>query len=235
METQLSPAAPIGSSKRMQACLRELASFPHLHDSNFEKACSAMLVNFSQYGRGQAEWTALEQLSQDGTTFLRITKPLLVHADPLDASANDEEAELDEEDDDEVADRAAVPCPAVIQYDVVLSPSYRVPVLYFTVVDSQHRYPPTLETLYSCIIPPTFKTQAEHVGVIGGITLTDHPATNKPVFFIHPCQTADVMEASAGGQNINAYDYLLMWIGALGKHVGLTVPLSLVITDQRQT
>lgn len=36
------------------------------------------------------------------------------------------------------------------------------------------------------------------------------------------------MEASSGGQDIPAYDYLLLWIGALGKCVGLNVPLPLV-------
>jgi ubiquitin-like-conjugating enzyme ATG10 len=78
--------------------------------------------------------------------------------------------ELDEEDDEVVA--SAVPCPAVVHYDILLSPSYRVPVLYCTVVDSQHRYPPTPETLHSCVIPPKFRMQTEHVGVIGGITTT---------------------------------------------------------------
>jgi hypothetical protein len=62
----------------------------------------------------------------------------------------------------------------------------------------------------------------------------DHPATNRPVFFIHPCQTAEVMAASVGGQNITAYDYLLIWVGALGKFVGLDVPMSLIDTSQKQ-
>lgn len=56
----------------------------------------------------------------------------------------------------------------------------------------------------------------------------DHPATNKPVFFIHPCRTAETMEASVGERTISAYDYLLLWIGALGKCVELDVPLALV-------
>ena len=42
------------------------------------------------------------------------------------------------------------------------------------------------------------------------------------------------MEASVGGQNITAYHYLLIWMGALGKFVGLDVPMSLIDTAQEQ-
>lgn len=60
----------------------------------------------------------------------------------------------------------------------------------------------------------------------------DHPLTNKPVFFIHPCQTAQVLEASVGARDMCAYDYLIMWIGAMGKCVGLNVPMALVTRAQ---
>jgi ubiquitin-like-conjugating enzyme ATG10 len=57
--------------------------------------------------------------------------------------------------------------------------------------------------------------------------MKEHPATNRPVFFIHPCQTAEVMEAIAGGGRLTADEYLLLWLGAFGKCVGLDVPLAL--------
>ncbi|CAG5175484.1 uncharacterized protein ALTATR162_LOCUS8115 [Alternaria atra] len=83
-----------------------------------------------------------------------------------------------------------------------------------------------MTTLYEYLVPPQFKAQTENVGVIGAITITDHPATNRPVFFIHPCQTAEVMEASID-RNITADEYLMVWIGAMGKAAGLHVPLQL--------
>jgi ubiquitin-like-conjugating enzyme ATG10 len=58
-----------------------------------------------------------------------------------------------------------------VEYDVVLSPSYQVPVLYFNIKDLSHRSPPTMDTLYRHLIPPHFKAQTENVGVIGGITI----------------------------------------------------------------
>ena len=89
-----------------------------------------------------------------------------------------------------------------------------------------------MATLYDYLVPPSFKAEVEAVGVIGGITIADHPVTNRPVFFIHPCQTAGVMEASVGSKAITAEEYLLMWIGALGKCAGLNVPLALIREDE---
>jgi ubiquitin-like-conjugating enzyme ATG10 len=57
--------------------------------------------------------------------------------------------------------------------------------------------------------------------------MKEHPATNRPVFFIHPCQTAEVMEAIAGNRRLTADEYLLLWLGTFGKCVGLDVPLAL--------
>jgi ubiquitin-like-conjugating enzyme ATG10 len=36
------------------------------------------------------------------------------------------------------------------------------------------------------------------------------------------------MEASVGKRNVTAEEYLMIWIGALGKCVGLNVPLALM-------
>ena len=96
-----------------------------------------------------------------------------LHPGMPDFDSGTESSEL-EEDDNEVAQTPS-PNQIVIHYDIMLSPSYRVPVLYFAVSDIQHRYPPTMETLYSHVIPPAFRAQAEHVGVIGGITVTVRP------------------------------------------------------------
>lgn len=169
MVPQLSSADP-PYAEHKQVCVDKLEFFPHLTDPEFDEACSTLLKGFELHGRRQREWTAVERLHQSETTYLRITKPLASNEDKSDAADNDAETELREEDD-EVAETPAS-SQAVIYYDVVLSPTYRVPVLYFYVSDTLHRYPPTMETLYSMVIPPAFRAQAEHVGVIGGITIT---------------------------------------------------------------
>ena len=160
----------MGRPEHTQSHNHMLTLFPHLASSEFDEACSALLSRFELHSHHQNEWTAVERVSQNEITYLSITKPLALHPEAPDTISEPEEIELNE-DDDEVADSSTSPR-AVIHYDVVLSPSYRVPVLYFTISDIQHRYPPTMETLYSHIMPPTFRVQAEHVGVIGGITVT---------------------------------------------------------------
>ncbi|KZM21125.1 uncharacterized protein EKO05_0008102 [Ascochyta rabiei] len=214
----------------MQPAARKLALFPHLADADFDQACSAMLQKFQRHGHRQSEWAAVDRLCQHEATVLRITKALPLHPSEPDASSETEEREL-AEDDDEVAQTRTSPA-AAVHYDVVLSASYRVPVLYFTVVDAhQHRYPLTAETLHACVMPPACRAQAEHGGVLGGVTVTDHPATNQPAFFVHPCRTAQVIEASASGRDLTAYGYLVLWMGALGQCVGLNVPMALVTQD----
>lgn len=125
---------------------------------------------FKLHGHRQEEWNAVDCISLNENTYLRITKFLPLHPSASDADSGTESSEL-EEDDNEVA-QTPPSNHIVIYYDVMLSPSYRVPVLYFAVSDIQHRYPPTMDTLYSHVIPPAFRAQIENVGVIGGITVT---------------------------------------------------------------
>ncbi|KAF2134164.1 hypothetical protein P153DRAFT_280972 [Dothidotthia symphoricarpi CBS 119687] len=205
-----------------------LSSFPHLSDSEFNGACQHLLDRFHLHSHQQETWLSVDLLHQSETTYLRITTALLspqtTHIEANNLTSHDE---LEDDADEETLTPTAPPDPT-IHNSIILSPTYRVPVLYIHISDSQHRYPPTMINLYSYIIPPQFKVQTEHVGVMGGITVTDHPVTNSPVFFIHPCRTAEVMQAIVGEREVSAGEYLMLWIGALGKCVGLNVPLALM-------
>ena len=207
-----------------------LSCFPHLTDLEFEAGCSDLLEKFRRRIHTQNEWISVEIIDQYEIRQLRITKALSTAGRA--PTSDENETELDDlEDDDEEALQQACKIGPVVNYDIILSPTYRVPVLYISIADSQHRFPPTMATLYEHLIPPTFKAQIEAVGVIGGITITDHAVTNRPVFFIHLCQTAAVMEASVGERNVTADEYLTIWIGALGKCAGLEVPLAIMCED----
>jgi ubiquitin-like-conjugating enzyme ATG10 len=43
------------------------------------------------------------------------------------------------------------------------------------------------------------------------------------------------MEASVGKQDVTPEDYLIIWIGALGKCVGLNIPLALMQPAEHET
>ena len=58
--------------------------------------------------------------------------------------------------------------------------------------------------------------------------MKDNPVTNRPAFSIHPCRTAAVLEASLIAPDVTALEYLILWVGAMGKCVGLDMPVILV-------
>lgn len=62
-----------------------------------------------------------------------------------------------------------------VTYDILLSPSYRVPVLHFSVRDSKGNPVVDQNTIFTEVVPPDFKSQVESVGVIGGISMTVTP------------------------------------------------------------
>lgn len=202
--------------------------FPLLSASEFDAACKHLVESFETYGVNQHSWLSVEVVDRYSVKYVRITKPLPnIHQNLGDSTTLPGEPNYEDfEDDEELLSTNSTP-QMVIEYDIILSPSYQVPVLYFSIIDPNFKLPPTMQTLYQYVIPPQYNEQTRSVGAIGGITVTDHPHTNFPVFFIHPCQTSAVMEASAGENELNPYEYMLMWIGSLGGYVGLNVPLAL--------
>jgi ubiquitin-like-conjugating enzyme ATG10 len=142
-----------------------LASLPHLSGLDFEAACSALSERFQRHGYKQNAWLSVEPMHNSGTSYLIIRANL--HSVPV--AANDSGDEF-EEDDPETLITPTQP-QTLIVYDILLSPIYRVPVLYFKLSDPQHRFPQTMATLYEHVIPAQYRAQTEHVGVIGGITI----------------------------------------------------------------
>jgi len=115
-----------------------------------------------------------------------------------------------------------------VVYDIVHSPSYQVPVLYITLsglgVTSQH----SPEDMYKLLVPEAYKEQIRAVGVMGALSMTEHPLTGLPAYFVHPCRTQDAMIAVGDDSNhCSAISYLTRWIGLVGSSVGLYVPIAL--------
>lgn len=207
-----------------------LPSLPHLTAAEFNEACEQLQAAFKSKGHKQEIWTSVDTIHQDDTQYLRITKAL--KTEPATPNIDDDDDEIDQlEEADNEALPPSPPQP-IISYDIILSPTYLVPTLYIHITDPLHRYPPTIPTLHAHLIPPAYRSQTDSVGVMGGVSITDHPVTGRPVFFIHPCQTAGVMQevlkGAMGKGNVTPQEYVLLWIGALGGCVGLNVPLELV-------
>jgi ubiquitin-like-conjugating enzyme ATG10 len=158
------------SDPTMKETMDGLSAFPHLATKQFEQACIDLDRRYHRGSTKQDDWRSVEVLRSFDTTYLRITKELQADLGAVGSLHNDIEQDDMEEDDDEALQMVAE-SPAVVHYDVVLSPVYRVPVLYFSISDPRHRYSPTMHTLYEHLIPSQFKAQTEAGGVIGGVTV----------------------------------------------------------------
>lgn len=60
-----------------------------------------------------------------------------------------------------------------VEYSVVLSPIYRVPVLYFNLHDVTAGSNASVEQI---LVPPQYSAQIKSVGVMGGISMTVSPS-----------------------------------------------------------
>ena len=76
------------------------------------------------------------------------------------------------------------------EYHVIYSPSYRVPVLYFTASYASGKQLP-LERVWQVLSPLSSKEDGMEWGLA---TQLEHPLLSCPFYHIHPCHTATAME-----------------------------------------
>lgn len=104
-----------------------------------------------------------------------------------------------------------------------------------------------MTTLYAHLMPSHYRAQMEGVGVLGGVTVGEHPVTGSPGFFVHPCRTAGVMgevvekadeekdeekEEEKEERGLSGEEYLVLWMGVVGGCVGLYVPGVLMMNEK---
>lgn len=174
------------------------------------------------------------QREQFGSRWLRISRALPHNcslSDIKDATSPNLEQAL-HEDDEEALDRSNSEIePFLVNYDIVLSPTYQVPVLYVTFEDTRLglRHLPSPVEVYDLLVPESYRPQIDGIGVMGALSLTDHPVLGCPAYFMHPCRTAEAMKQVSGGLNLEPEDYLLRWFGLIGQGVGLEIPIELAV------
>lgn len=178
---------------------------------------------------------------QFGTRFLRITRrvPANTLASEISGDAHTSEDELAIEDDDPEALDAPMSSyehMRVVQCDVVYSPPYQVPVLYLTFAESTTNKSiplPSPDEVYKALVSNEFKSAMRDVGVMGALSMGEHPVTGVPAYFVHPCRTQEVLAPLLGSAKVDssetspqkAMKYLMLWFGVIGASVGLSVPI----------
>ncbi|KAK0282920.1 hypothetical protein LTR91_024171 [Friedmanniomyces endolithicus] len=198
----------------------------HIEPPAFLAAITALQRTWTELD-GESEWQNVRVVEDPyGPPFLRIARRLdatVVGLSSCNGGSDSLEAVFPEDDDDEALERSpsAARPELIVLYDIVYSPSYRVPVLYLT-----HRSDPSAD-MHELLTPALYKPQLQSTGPLGALSLTDHPVTGLPAYFVHPCRTAEGMSAVGGTKSVAPVEYLLLWLGLVGPGVGLAVPIAL--------
>lgn len=183
-------------------------------------------------------WEDARVLEQFGTRYLRITKKLVSATEERSAELHeDQKSEAPIEEDDPEALIPAIPTnqdhKLTVRYDIVYSPAYQVPVLYMTFAnpESGKSIPlPSPEQIYTLLVPDDFKSTMHDVGIMGALSMSDHPVAGVPAYFVHPCRTQEALApllgrtSSISGER-ERLEYLMLWFGVIGASVGLSVPV----------
>lgn len=112
-----------------------------------------------------------------------------------------------------------------VEYHVVYSDSYSVPVLYFNAhhLSGQSLQHNELEVLFSPSHASTMKQQ-----IWTTLTQVEHPILQTPYYMLHPCKTASLMASvMPADRNINLKhdNYLIQWMSTICPAVRLTIDI----------
>ncbi|OQU94748.1 Autophagocytosi associated protein, active-site domain-containing protein [Cladophialophora immunda] len=117
----------------------------------------------------------------------------------------------------------------IVDFSITLSPIYSVPVLWFACRNGQDNKALSLEQVYEWLVPEPSLASLHEVGVMGGISMAHHPVSDRPAFFLHPCNTQGALSALKP-MSLSPEEYLILWLGLIGSAVGLHVPSKLMST-----
>ncbi|KAH8693527.1 hypothetical protein BGW36DRAFT_300935 [Talaromyces proteolyticus] len=220
-----------------------LSIYPFLTDAEFDCVCRAFLRRVDAAGGPEAlGWLAVSYITQDkpSQAVLRISKSVtrthrespavspVTHGNAYDEAHEQEDTIQD--DDQETLVRNAINDESLeltADYDITLSQTYQVPVLYFVVSGIHQSGLAAIDAVYQLLVPDQHKGPLKSSGVMGGISFGYHPQSGIPAYFIHPCNTATAMRDIAGGRGVEPENYLLIWLGLVGNCINLNLSCQL--------
>ncbi|KAL4808567.1 hypothetical protein BDV18DRAFT_101764 [Aspergillus unguis] len=206
-----------------------LSIFPFLTHDEFESACRAFLARVQTAGKSAVAWSSIQ--FQDGPNLKIIQNidfsPMSTQDDalvrPVDIE-HPEDPQLNswEEDPEAIIRTPNLRGELQVDYDILLSLTYQVPVLYFTL--KRGNKPLGIDEVYDYLVPDQYRDSIRSVGIMGGISFGYHPLSGTPAFFVHPCNTAEAMRDIASEHGSSPEVYLIIWLGLVGNCVRLQLP-----------
>ncbi|KAF2239191.1 hypothetical protein EV356DRAFT_528472 [Viridothelium virens] len=207
-----------------------VADFPLASNDELDLAFNHLQEAFYRLQDVSTGWTAVEVKSHLGQRYLRVSRQLVAPDSIADQEDNSVVHEFEEDDPEALQNPVATSRVPRVDYDVILSPIYRVPVVYFRLRDATVRNENPIDTVFRYIVPHDHHHEVKVVGIVGGITMTDHPIEGTPAFFVHPCNTAEALHHAAEQTTaLTPLQYLQLWMGIVGPVVGLYIPTVLAL------
>ena len=131
-----------------------------------------------------------------------------------------------------------------VEYHIVYSDSYEVPILYFNATQSNGQQLP-LDDIWKIVSKDLTSSNTDRWSLV---SQQEHPLLSRPFYHIHPCHTAKVMGkaitvlnceqhrsetvSSNGPKCSSSVNYLIAWLSTFGPLVGLKVPLGFVRAEE---
>ncbi|KAI0254261.1 hypothetical protein BJV78DRAFT_1186621 [Lactifluus subvellereus] len=211
----------------------------------FEHACKALIGSHGHSTSSPLNatilkgWSWAEHPTVTGLGYMSRTALLQCRTRKRDSDLVEEDGlESGDTIDDPAVARDASSGFLTCGQSIVFSPTFQVPVFYFTVHDS-YGAPLALEEIMNTSLLRSHVLSGTQVTSFALVQLDalfpllsqgDHPTLGTPSWFIHPCGTACAMgeligEKNAGGMpevvNDKLLDWLEMWFMVLGNIVEL--------------
>jgi ubiquitin-like-conjugating enzyme ATG10 len=166
-------------------------------------------------------WTSKGDFTQIGGAYLSKTVRRQSHP-PEEASCPElEDTSLETEAAS--TELSAAPHLVTIEYHLMYSLSYEVPVLYFNAWRSNGTLL-DIEQVWDL-------ADGAHRGALrdskwNAVSQQDHPLLGTPFFYFHPCNSAELLGVlTSVGEGANK---ILSWLSAVGPLLGLNIPLEYV-------
>ncbi|KAJ1954122.1 hypothetical protein GGI12_005864 [Dipsacomyces acuminosporus] len=219
-----------------------LASFPHLSYVEFVECIERFAETYAS--RNETRYTVDIVHGQHSETYLRIATALYAKhstlaqgslgASPLLADS-DIEGEVEDRDptasalsNNAASDAAQCQVSGTVEYHVLYSRTWRVPLLFFRVLSDKSEAIMDTSRVSQMLVSDSCVREAMSAVEFGGaLGIQDHPVYGVPFMYLHPCNTAQLLQAVSSERHqirIGAREYIAAWLSLVGPAAGLYLP-----------
>ncbi|KAL6243853.1 hypothetical protein RBB50_009287 [Rhinocladiella similis] len=194
--------------------MASIQAFPAITEPEFRAACKALEDRcFDKLN--DTDWLSVQCTDDE----LRIKQRRIIRNTGVNREYEDEMHEVVEAETasrDNVVDSKDNTSCLDMNFSIILSPTYSVPVLWFSCRPVPGQAGLNLDQVYDLLVPSALQEPLRTVGVMGGISMAHHPISDQPAYFIHPCNTPEALSVLKPERALTPEDYLLLWLGLVG-------------------